>query len=286
MSSGLCDYHVHYFLDGCAHEEMTLANIEREAARLDLDEICVLKHYSQELPNGEDVWVHWKRIIPEQFAAFLKDIRNHKSSSGVSMLAGVETEIVDDSGQVNISPEDADNLDVLVLSAHWLPRMSILEMDPDLIPGQLDKSPPAALAHWREKVQECGAEAIVENFVSSYVHAIERNAKVLVLGHMSDGLLPLRKYDVPVDALSDKKLALLMEPLMLACAEKEVLWELKEDPVKRASILQRANALGVRFSATADAHYLQTDGWSNLRDHFKAEEYIASLGLTKGTIRK
>lgn len=54
ISAARCDYHVHYFVDGYAHEEMTLANIEREAVRLGLEEVCVLKHYSQELPNGEE----------------------------------------------------------------------------------------------------------------------------------------------------------------------------------------------------------------------------------------
>ena len=286
MSSGECDYHVHYFVDRCVNEEMTLANIEKEAVRLGLDEICVLKHYSQELPNGEASWMFWKRIIPEQFTAFIKDIRGYKVSSSISMLAGVETEIVDDSGKVNISAEDADALDALILSVHWLPSLSVIDVDPDLRPTQFDKSPVDAVARWRDKVQECGAEPILKNFVSSYVQAIECNPKVRVLAHMSDGLLPLRGYEVPVDDLSDQELDLLMEPLMVACVEHEVLWELTSEPVKRPSILKKANDVGVRFTATADAHFLESDGWANLRDHSKAEDYISSPGLTKGTIKR
>jgi len=284
ISPGKCDYHVHYFADRCAHEEMTVANIEREAVRLGLEEVCVVKHYSQELPNGEDAWVAWKRIVPEQFDSFLEDIRTYQTSGHVSMLAGVETEIVDDSGKVNIPEEDANKLDTLILSVHWLPRMDILTADPSMNPWKPDKSPPGVVAHWRSRVRECDAEAVVRNLISAYIRAIEHNPKALVLAHMGDGLNPLRSYEVPVDELSDSKLKALMEPLMKTCAGKQVLWELTSTPVKRPSILKRANALGVRFSATADAHFLQTDGWANLRDHDKAEDYINSLGLTKGVI--
>jgi len=286
ISSGRCDYHVHYFVDGCAHEEMTLANIEREAVRLGLEEVCVLKHYSQELPNGEDLWVNWKRIIPEQFASFLKDIRAYQTSSRISMLAGVETEIVDDAGKVNIPEKDANRLDALILSVHWLPRMETLTADPALNPWHAEKSPPSVAADWENRVRACDPAAVVRNLASAYIRAIEENAKVLVLAHMGDGLGPLRSYEVPVDELSDDKLNALMEPLMETCAEKQVLWELTPTSVKRPSILKRASAVGVRFTATADAHFLQADGWAHLRDHFKAEEYISSLGLTKGTIKK
>jgi histidinol phosphatase-like PHP family hydrolase len=281
MSSPICDYHIHYFVDGCAHDEMTLANIEREAIKLDIKEICVLKHYSQELPNGNDLWVNWKKIILKQFTSFVKEVRDFQSTSKVLMLAGVETEIVDDSGKINISEKDVDSLDAIILSVHWLPRMKIIDTDSQLIPGQFEKSPSEVVAHWRKKVQKCGVESIVRNFVSSYVKAIELNPKVRILAHMFDGLYPLRNYGISVDNLSDHKLNLLMEPLMVSCAENQVLWELSDQPVRRPSILRRANDIGVLFSATSDAHSL-----ASLREHFKAEKYISSLGLTKGTIKK
>lgn len=281
-----CDYHVHYFLDGCVHEEMTLPNIEQEALRLGLDEICVLKHYSQKLPNGEDAWAYWKKIIPEQFASFLEDIRAYQASSRISMLAGVETELVDDSGTVNIPAVDIDKLDAVNLSAHWLPRMEVLTADPSLNPWNLENSPAEVVLDWQNRVRECDVAAVIENLVAAYIRAVKGNPKVRLLAHMDDGLTPLRTYGIDVDTLSDERLSVLMEPLMAACAKAEVLWELTPSPVKRPSILTRANELGVLFSATADAHFLQTDGWANLRQHEKAEEYIASLGLKKGTIKK
>lgn len=278
------DYHVHYFVDGCVDDEMTPAAIAREAERLGLEEICVLKHYSHELPNGEAAWVHWKRIAPAQFERFLDEMRPFRSASGgpVTVLAGVETELLDETGEVNIPEAQAAQLDALILSVHWLPRMAAAQADPALVPGGLGGSPPEAVSEWRAAVAKCGAAVLVEGMVAGYVNAMGRNTKVKVLAHMYDGLKPLRDYGVPVDELDDNVLLPLMEPLMRACAEGGVLWELMAEPVQRPAVLARANELGVRFTATADAHFLRPDGWASLCDHHKAEEYIASLGLTRG----
>jgi len=286
ITAGLSDYHVHYYADPCSHPEMTLANIDAEAVRLGLSEICVLKHYSAALPNGQDSWVHWKRIVPEQFARFLQDIHSYRSATGIRMLAGVETELVDDAGTINIPRQDAEKLDAVILSVHWLPRMATAAPAPALVPGALDQGPPDLVAAWHAQLRACGTEAILANFIAAYVRAIERNPKVLVLGHMFDGLLPLRNFAVPVDDLSDACVLALMEPLLRCCAQQQVLWELTPEPAKRPAILKRANALGVRFCATADAHFLQTPGWANLRDHARAESYLNSLGLRRGVLKR
>jgi len=75
----------------------------------------------------------------------------------------------------------------------------------------------------------------------------------------------------------------LMEPLMLCMLEHQVLWELHTMAPKQKAILFRANELGVRFSATADAHYI-TGGWANISDHGKAEKIIDNLSLNRGNI--
>jgi len=276
---GKVDYHIHYFVDGCVHEEMTLPNIMAESAKLDLEEICVLKHYSKQLPNQQEQWVSWKRIIPKQFTDFLTDIRSFHPSSGIRILAGVETELLNDAGEINIPQCDIDKLDVLSLSVHWFPDMEVLCVDPVLCPGDLGRECAEAAARWREQVRDIGAAVILENFILAYVEAIRHNSKVRVLAHMFDGLLPLRNYAVMVDELGESKLIELMEPLMKVCAENQVLWELTHHPVECTFILKRANEIGVRFLATVDAHNLQ-----RLHIHDEAEVYIDSLGLTKGVL--
>jgi histidinol phosphatase-like PHP family hydrolase len=281
-----CDYHVHYHLDPCAHAEMTVPNIVAEARRLGLVEIGILKHYSRELPNGQEAWVFWKKIIAAQFETFLAEFGACSNEPGLRIFKGVETELVDDRGAVNISPADANRLDMLVLSVHWLPRMEVAQADPGLIPtDKFDESPPDLIADWQRQIAACGPAALVENLVSAYVRAIAGNPRLGILGHLYDGLLPLRRYRVPVDDLSDSRLNELMEPLMRACAESGVLWELTPEPVTRPSILMRAQEMGVRFCATADAHFAQTPGWANLWNHERAETYLTQLGLRRGTLR-
>lgn len=282
---GKVDYHIHYFMDACAHKEMILPNIEIEAARIGLDEICVLKHYSERLPNKQEKWVWWKRVVPEQVIRYLSDLRSFRSSRGMRILAGVETEILDDSGRINVPESVMDELDIVNLCVHWLPDMEVLQADPRLYPhvGNLGRDYPEVAFYWRKQIKDIETEVIVENFVKAYVLAIEHNSKIRVLGHMSDGLNLLRQYEFMVDALNESKLIELMEPLMKACAKRHVLWELDTEPVKYDFILRRANEIGVWFSATADAHRLTGEG-VKLQDHAKAEAYIDSLGLKKGVL--
>ena len=277
--SGKVDYHIHYFVDGCASDEMTLANIAAEALKIGLEEICILKHYSQQVPNKEAKWVSWKRIIPKQFADFLTDIRSFHSPAGLHILAGVETELLNDQSKINIPQCDMDKLDAINLSVHWIPDLEFLHFDPALWPGELGKISPVAAERWRTQIKKIGTEAILKNFVLAYVRAIKENPKVRSLAHMFDGLFPLRQYQIPVDDLGEKKILKLMEPLMQMCVENHILWELTPTPVECDFVLKRANEIGVHFSATVDAHSLQI-----LRDHNKAETYIDSMALTKGTI--
>ena len=83
-----------------------------------------------------------------------------------------------------------------------------------------------------------------------------------------------------------ERLLELLKPLMEMCARTGVLWELTPEPVKIPRILLKANEMGVRFTATADAHHIDPGGWSNLAFHLDAEQYLDSLGLHKGTIQK
>jgi len=75
----------------------------------------------------------------------------------------------------------------------------------------------------------------------------------------------------------------LMEPLMLCMREHQVLWELHTIVPRQEAILHRANELGVRFCATADAHFI-TGGWANISDYYKALRIIDDLELIQGYI--
>lgn len=281
---GRVDYHIHYYMDICAHKEMTLDNIEAEAARLGLEEICILKHYSDRLPNGKKEWVHWKQVVPEQFEDFLKDVRSFRSQNGIRILAGVESELLNEEGEINIGGAAMDAVDSVSLSVHWIPALKALSADPVLYPGDIGRISAEAADAWRRMVAKTGAEEIVKGLVNCYINAIARNPKVRMLAHMNDGLNTLRSYEIPVEDLGGQKLAKLMEPLFTVCVQKKVLWEIAESPVKCEAVLERADEFGVRFSATVDAHFLHAEGWSHLYDHYDIENYIDHLKLTKGVI--
>jgi len=153
-SHGKIDYHVHYFTDSCVADEMTLQNISAEAVRLGLEEICILKHYSKQLPNKQGMWVSWKRIVPKQFDAFLKDIRSFSSPNELRMLAGVETELLDYTGKINIPKCDIAKLDVVSLSVHWFPNLEFLPVDPILCPSDIGKNSAEAAAHWLKQIKD------------------------------------------------------------------------------------------------------------------------------------
>ncbi len=226
MVRSMNDYHIHLCLDSCAKPEMTFENIEKVVLNVGLKEICILKHYSLYLPNARDSWIFWKRIKKEAFDSFIEQIAIRKKSFKLKLLSGVETELVDCKGTINIPQEDVEKLDVVVLSVHWLPRLEVITAHSQLDPYHPHKTDQALLAEWDEEVSKVGSELILENFVKTYVKAIEANAKLLVLGHMYDGMLPLRQYRIPVDDISVKKLCEIFTPLFKICSEKGVLWEL------------------------------------------------------------
>jgi histidinol phosphatase-like PHP family hydrolase len=274
------DYHIHLGVDECALPEMTFENIEEQAFQVGLKEICILKHYSLWLPNARANWVFWKRIKKEAFDDFITKIKLQKKSFRMKLFAGVETELVDCKGNINIPPEDAEKLDAIVLSVHWMPRLEILTPHPLLNPYQPDKTPPTLLEYWHEDVKKVGAKAILENFVKAYVVAIEQNSKLLVLGHMFDGMFPLRKYQIPVDEISDKTLCEIFTPLFKMCVERGVLWELSHsDSLPHPDLFAHANKLGVKFCATSDSHALE-----GIRTHIKVEQLLDKYGLQRGRL--
>lgn len=109
------DYHVHYYIDSCAAEEMTFPNIEKKALELGLDEISVLKHHSRRMPNGEAAWVCWKRVKPEEWQRYLDEYAAYRPEKLV-IHSGVESELCSEDGEINISDEEAAKIDMIALS--------------------------------------------------------------------------------------------------------------------------------------------------------------------------
>ena len=282
------DYHVHYYIDGCAADEMTFPNIEKKALELGLDEISVLKHHSRRMPNGEAVWVCWKRVKPDEWQRYLDEYAAYRPEK-LTIHSGVESELCGEDGEINISDEEAAKIDMVALSVHYMPDLDGLKMDfllyPDLnvCPEQNNEEGRRELARWREKAAAFGAENAVKGLVNGYCNAIRAHKKVRTLSHMYDGLLPLRTYTFDVDALGEKRCIELFEPLFAVMRDNEVRWELTGGAVRFPGILRRADEMGVRFIATADAHFLD-GGWGPFTHHDEAEAVIDRLGLHRARV--
>lgn len=282
------DYHVHCHLDGCAARDMTLAAIYEEAVRAGLREICVVKHYSHALPNGGDAWINWKRTRPEDFDRFLAEFEATPQPAGLSALSGVETELLDAEGNINITPEAAARIDLILLSNHWLPEGPGLStawqplLTKGVLPCQME---PNDLAPWLEAVRDSGPAPFTKAVCDGNAAAVARHDKVRILAHLGDGFHALRAFRVPVDELDDDTLLELAAPVMDACARHGALWELTPSKPLRTAVVREADRRGVSFTGTVDAHFLRNPAWGHtLAQHEIVERTIAGLGLRRACL--
>ncbi|NLL84524.1 MAG: hypothetical protein GX230_09850 [Lentisphaerae bacterium] len=283
------DYHVHCHYDGCSAKDMTLAAVYESAVTAGLREICVVKHYSHELPNGGDVWVNWKRTKPDDFEAYLEEFANTPQPAGLRVLSGVETELTTDKGDVNIPDAQAARVDLLLISNHWLPDAPGLSRawQPLLGEGKLPHAMPLEqLGPWLEALAASGPEPYARAVFEGNANAVRRHPKARVLAHLGDGgLHALRAFRIPADDISDDRLLELAAPLFEACVTHNALWELTPEFPRRTNIVREANRCGVSFTATVDAHFLNNPRWGyTLAQHDVAEEALRKLGLRRGKL--
>ncbi|PKM63225.1 MAG: hypothetical protein CVU97_01455 [Firmicutes bacterium HGW-Firmicutes-21] len=283
----MLDYHIHYYIDSCANDEMTFTNIENKCVELGITEAAVLKHYSSAMPNGKDDWICWHRTKPEQWKQYLAEYAAYKPRS-ILMSSGVETELCNERGDINIPVEEQQKIDLVQLSVHYmidldcLPLSLLIYPNLNFCPEFNNDEGRRLLEEWRQKTVDAGEENIIKGLVNAYMNAIKRYPKVKSLAHMGDGLVPLRTYLVAVDKVGNERIIEIFEPLMSLMAEKGVVWELAGS-CGNTAMLKRANELGVSFTATADAHFLDS-GWGPLSKHKNAEVFLDSMSLRRGKI--
>lgn len=281
------DYHIHYHIDACANDEMTFSNIENKCLELGIKEGTILKHYSSSMPNGEQDWICWHKTIPAQWQQYLDEFAAYHPKKMI-IHSGVETELCNEAGDINIPISEQQKIDMIQLSVHYmidldcLPMSLLLYPNLNFCPSFNNDEGKRIVEDWRLKTVAAGEENIISGLVNGYMNAIKRFPKVKSLAHMSDGLKPLRTYLVDVDKVPLNRTIEIMEPLMRLMAEKGVVWELLNE-YANPKILKRASELGVGFTASADGHFLDS-GWGPLSKHEEAEEFLDSLSLRKGKI--
>lgn len=274
------DFHIHFHLDACGAPEMTMENIERACIELGIDEACIVKHYSARMPNGKNDWICWHVTAGDALERFLAEYRAYAPSQ-VKFHCGVETELLNDRGDINIPLSDQAKVDIVQCSIHFmidtekLPMTLMLYPDLNFTPEHNNEDGRRQLAEWKEKVDSVGAEYLISAVANGYRNAIIRNPGIKSLSHMADGMKALRLYLVDVASVPVSRQVEIFEPLMKLMAERNIFWEIADEPAEKA-IIRRAHELGVTFTATADGHQLH-EGWGPLSRHINAENRLKSL---------
>ncbi len=274
------DFHIHYHLDACGADEMTMPNIERACIDLGIEEAAVVKHYSASMPNGEKDWVCWHVQGSEELDKYLSEFHSYKPEK-VIFHSGVETELLNDKGDINIPIEDQEKVDIVQLSIHFMISTEKLPMDMIQYPDayfypEFNTEKGQKIWHdWLDRVNSVGTEYLMEATVNGYMNAIKRFPKVKSLAHMGDGIGHLKTYGAKPENVSVSKRIEIFEPLMKLAAEKGIYWELTAGGMNK-DVFKRARELGVTFTCTADGHQLY-EGWGPLSNHIKAEDKLKEL---------
>jgi putative hydrolase len=101
------DFHVHTnYSDGTSEP---LAMVEAAEAR-GLEAVALTDH-GPELHVG---------ILQEKMAAMLQDVELARGNAGIPVFAGIEANVVDGNGRVDVDEDFAEKLDLLIVSIHML----------------------------------------------------------------------------------------------------------------------------------------------------------------------
>ena len=274
------DFHIHYHLDECGADEMTMPNIEKACIDLGIDEAAVLKHYSQAMPNGEKDWVCWHVQGTNELDKFLSEYRAYTPKQ-VKFHCGVETELLNDKGDINIPVEDQNKVDIVQLSIHFmidtqkLPMDMIMYPDTYFCPEYGTEAGKKLWNSWLERVNSVGAEYLLEATVKGYYNAIKRFPKIKSLAHMGNGVGHLVRYGADIESVPMSRRIEIYEPLIKLMAENGINWELTSGGMWQ-ELFNVAYKAGVSFTCTADGHQLY-QGWGPLCKHTEAEEALAKL---------
>lgn len=274
------DFHIHYHLDQCGAAEMTMPNIEKACIDLGIDEATVLKHYSAALPTGQKDWAAWHVQGTAELDRFIEEY-NAYIPEKVIFHSGIETELINDRGDINCPVSDQEKVDMVQLSIHFMIDTEKLPMTfyyhPDAFwsPEMKTEEGQRAWKQWKESVNDVGAEYLIEATAKGYMNAIKRFPMVKSLSHMGDGMAHLKTWGADINSVPMKRRVEILEPLMKLMAEKGTFWEVTPGGVS-PEIFMRAYELGVTFTCTCDGHQLY-EGWGPLCNHIKAENKLNEL---------
>ncbi len=209
------DYHTHTCY---SHGKGTVRDNVQAAADRELEEIGISDHGPALFwlgVTGDKAWKEMRRDID----------RCQKEFPQVSIKQSVEANIISPAGELDISHQRQEELDMVMAGVH-----------PLAFAGWPHKGAPMLLEHWRGKLSSNQHAKAKNSFTKMVVEAVYRN-DIDVITHPGHG--------VPIDT----------EELARACARRNTALEINNRIADRLDdFLKVAMKTGVKFCINSDAH--------------------------------
>ncbi len=209
------DYHTHTCY---SHGKGTVHDNVKAAADRGLEEIAISDHGPALFwlgVTGDKAWHEMRRDID----------RCQKEFPQVSIKQSVEANIISPTGELDMSHERQEELDMVLAGVH-----------PLAFAGWLHKGAPMLLEHWRGKLNHKQHAKAKANFTKMVVEAVYRN-DIDVITHPGHG--------VPIDTAE----------LARACARRDTALEINNRIADRLDdFIKTAMKTGVKFCINSDAH--------------------------------
>jgi putative hydrolase len=174
------DFHVHtHYSDGTSEP---LAMVEAAEAR-GLEAVALTDH-GPELHVG---------IFREKLAAMLQDIELARGDAGIPVLAGIEANVVDGDGRVDVDEEFARKLDLFVVSIHSLGNL----IDPAEVAREYLRRLTKAIEH--RKVDVLGHPFFLHQSLLPYLSRDEIEGFVRLAANRGVAMELNVKYKAPDD---------------------------------------------------------------------------------------
>lgn len=227
----LGDYHTHTTY---THGTSTIEENVRQAELLGLKEIAITEHS----------YKGYNHIKHGDLDKIRTDIENIKDKYNVKILIGIEANLMSRNGDIDISDEELEGLDLVVLGYHKASKYSFIEYLKFGLPNMLRRKP---------------TKKQIEVNTNAYLQAIEKH-RVSILAHL--GYAGCR-----VDCVR----------LAKECVKKGIYIELNGKRINFSKQdIDGMLATGVKFIINSDAHSVKAVG-KNHRAFNLIEKYKIPL---------
>ena len=150
------DFHTH---TNYSHGLGSIEDSARQADVLGLKAIAITEHSYKSHYN----------IKKGDLEKMRKDIEEIKDKYKVKVLLGIEANLISRNGDIDISDEELEKLDLVILSTHMFTKIKFKEWLGWMIPNLLRKKP---------------TKAQIERNTQAYINAMDKH-RVSILGHLN-----------------------------------------------------------------------------------------------------